>query len=196
MPQKPVVYVRRITNLSDARYCAGMGVDMLGFVVDPGHEDYVSPSRFQEMIGWIAGPKRVAEMIALGKSDLTEVVEQYVPDLLHIEWKYILNLRVPDLPLILEIPAEEWPASRSAVQNLNLRIAFLLLNLRAKDTPNLPAFESGYSVLLSLDKECGSVTSILQQTRASGLALQGSRELVPGLKDYDHLSRILEELEQ
>lgn len=195
MPQKPVVYVRRITNLSDARYCAGMGVDMLGFVVDPGHEDYVSPSHFQEMIGWIAGPKRVAEIIAPDKSDLTEVVHQYAPDLLHLSLNTVGHLTIPDLPLILEIPAGEWPASRTAVRNLNLSIAFLLLTLHLKDTTNLPAFEGDYSVLLSLDKEFESVTSILKQTHKHGFVLQGSSELTPGLKDYDHLSRILEELE-
>jgi phosphoribosylanthranilate isomerase len=31
MPLKTFVKVGCITNLSDARYCAGMGVDMLGF---------------------------------------------------------------------------------------------------------------------------------------------------------------------
>ncbi len=28
------VYIRDVDNLSDARYCAGMGVDMIGFRLD------------------------------------------------------------------------------------------------------------------------------------------------------------------
>ena len=62
MPLKTFVKVGCITNLSDARYCAGMGVDMLGFRAVESQENYIKPSQFQEIRGWIAGPLVVAEV--------------------------------------------------------------------------------------------------------------------------------------
>ena len=48
MPLKTIVKVGSITNLSDARYCAGMGVEMLGFNVVAGHESFIDAKKYQE----------------------------------------------------------------------------------------------------------------------------------------------------
>jgi phosphoribosylanthranilate isomerase len=43
MALKCFVKVGNVTNLSDARYCAGMGVDLLGFPVDAAQPGPVAP---------------------------------------------------------------------------------------------------------------------------------------------------------
>jgi len=48
---KTKVKVSKVTNLSEARYCAGMGVDFLSFPVSS-----VDPKTYQEITGWVAGP--------------------------------------------------------------------------------------------------------------------------------------------
>src|ERR1044071_5737472 len=81
MPLKTVVKVGNITNLSDARYCSGMGVDMLGFRVLEGQPNYLSPKLFQEIRGWVTGPKIVAEIYGLTSPDqLQSIIENYAPD--------------------------------------------------------------------------------------------------------------------
>ena len=70
MQPSPIVYVSRITNLSDARYCAGMGAELLGYVIDPSHPDYVSPENYQQMVGWISGPARVLEIVSSESIDM------------------------------------------------------------------------------------------------------------------------------
>lgn len=191
--KKPVIYVNRITNLSDARYCAGMGVDMLGFVVNPDHVDYVSPSSYREMIGWISGPKRVAEITSMENINLEEVVSNYKPDVLHISSAFIGRNDFQNLPMIIEVTFENLPTFqvRPAITIDCLLITHLPVDLSRKTY----AMKRDYQILLSLNKEATAVTEILQQYGAGGFALQGSHELAPGLKDYDHLSRILEELE-
>jgi phosphoribosylanthranilate isomerase len=81
MPLKTIVKVGNISNLSDARYCAGMGVDMLGFRVIDGLPGYIAPQAFQEIRGWISGPKVVAEIYGIDRSDkIPHIVENYAPD--------------------------------------------------------------------------------------------------------------------
>ena len=45
------VMVRGINNLSDARYCAGMGADCLTFRLDPSWADHLTPEAVQELGG-------------------------------------------------------------------------------------------------------------------------------------------------
>ena len=57
MALKTFVKISSVNNLSDARYCAGMGVDIIGFDLHEGSDHYVSPSKFKEIERWISGVK-------------------------------------------------------------------------------------------------------------------------------------------
>lgn len=50
-----------ITNLSDARYAAGMWADFIGFNFDPTSDNYIEPSQAASISGWISGPATVGE---------------------------------------------------------------------------------------------------------------------------------------
>lgn len=195
MLQKTFVYVSRITSLSDARYCAGMGVEMLGYVVDPAHDDYVSPVHYQEMVGWISGPARVIE-ITSPALDLKKLTLDYLPDAIHIPLELIHRYELPELPLIVSIPFHNWQIGFARIQQLRLNISRVVI---AGFIDNEPAVTfmplPGIKLLLSLESDYGPLLPLLKQTKADGFALRGSRELAPGLKDYAHLAAVLEELE-
>ncbi|CAN5121264.1 hypothetical protein BH09BAC3_BH09BAC3_29770 [soil metagenome] len=196
MLQKPIIYVSRITNLSDARYCAGMGVDMLGFVIDPTNEDFVSAKSYQEMVGWISGPKRVIEIGNSFLSNWAETIDQYKPDLVHIPFTHLSTIPAVDLPIILEISFQDWKVSWSKFQSLPFTISHLMItgfhdSISASD---LPARQ--YPIILALNENETTVEVLLEKAEVEGIALMGSHEQAPGLKDYDHLARILEELDE
>ena len=195
MLQKTVLYVSRITNLSDARYCAGMGVDMLGYVVDPVHDDYVSPARYQEMVGWISGPGRVLEITAPAL-DLAKLVSEYLPDAIHIPLDLVHQYDLPELPLMVSIPFHNWQIGLARIQQLKYNISHVIITGFIDSEPPV-TFKplSGIKILLSLESDSGPLIPLLKKTKADGFALHGSRELAPGLKDYEHLARVLEELE-
>ena len=193
MLHKPLIYVSRVTNLSDARYCAGMGVDMLGFVIDPASADYVSPADYQAMVGWISGPKRVVAVSASTRVNWSKVMEEYKPDLVHIQ-ETSTKGDLPDLPLLLEIPFADLPSRMEEIYKLNLSIEHILVT-ELPENAGISLIDFDFSTLLSIGLQKVPLQTLLSQTGASGFALQGSRELSPGLKDYDHLSKVLEELE-
>ncbi len=182
MNQRPLIYVHRITNLSDARYCAGMGVDMLGFVVDPSDPDYVTPKLYQDMIGWISGPKRVIEWRSSAPPDWDQILEAYKPDLIHIPLTTLSS--APAHPLMIEVDA----SGLYAVQ-VDARISHVIVNdgLKIRSIPQ----SISVPVLLSVPGDVNT-SDLLPGT---GLALQGTSEVAPGLKDYDHLSTILDGFE-
>ena len=60
---KTFVKVGEINNLSDARYCAGMGVQLLGFVMSNPNRKSLSKEEYTAITQWLEGPKFVGEFI-------------------------------------------------------------------------------------------------------------------------------------
>ncbi|HEY9044312.1 MAG TPA: N-(5'-phosphoribosyl)anthranilate isomerase [Ohtaekwangia sp.] len=185
MALKTFVKVGSITNLSDARYCAGMGVDLLGFRVVPGQENHINPKQFQEIRGWVTGPKIVAEVYGLTHVDqLTEIIENYRPDFLELGKKELLLLKgQASLPIILSIDTGE------TLDSINDEPAFILVRERS----DLAQLANDYEILLTVE----SIENVqrIDQQYIHGIALSGSAEIKPGLKQYNELSEILEMLE-
>src|SRR5688572_188745 len=108
MPLKTLVRAGSITNLSDARYCAGMGVDWLGFNVIEGQDQYVSPKEFQDIRGWVSGPKIIAQIYNIPSTDaLTAILDNYQPDFLELGMNDLKKFSALPLPFILAVPAAE-----------------------------------------------------------------------------------------
>ena len=80
MSLKTIVKISNVTNLSDARYCAGMGVDMLGFSMDADSPNYIDPKKFGEIRGWVAGVQIVGETTATDPDVIEQLLDTYQPD--------------------------------------------------------------------------------------------------------------------
>jgi phosphoribosylanthranilate isomerase len=185
MPLKTLVKVGNITNLSDARYCAGMGVDFLGFTVIEGQPQYVPVKTYQEIRGWVAGPKFVIEMYGYtDKVSFDEIIANYAPDMIECGVsEYALLQPKTNLPFLVKLdtahvppfttPPEFLIVNETDLSNVNEHSLHLLVVLNAKD---------------SLDK-------ILSSDNVKGVVLSGSSEIRPGFKEYDDLAEVLEALE-
>ncbi len=62
-PLNPRVKICGLTRLEDARYCAAVGADYLGFVQHPASPRYVRPAAAREIIGWVTGPEPVGVFV-------------------------------------------------------------------------------------------------------------------------------------
>ena len=189
MALKTRVKVGNITNLSDARYCAGMGVDMLGYTVIPDREGFIPAKLYQEIRGWISGPSAVAELYGITNvADLEAVMEAYRPDYLEISASALpLIGNLPGPPLIVAV---ENAGDVKALNQWKDRIAFV----QVSDDAIIPSLPAQVDVLLFL-KPGTPVETIPYAPPIQGIALTGSDEIRPGYKDYDELARVLEELE-
>ncbi len=187
MPLKTVVKVGNITNLSDARYCSGMGVDMLGFSVIEGQPNYLSPKLFHEIRGWISGPKVVAELYGIGPSiDLDQIITEYAPDLFELSAKeFSQNIFQLKLPCLVS-------AGPLEVELLNnyTQIHYVIVDLEGMKT----AKRTHPLLLRPHSKE--NLWETISAHSISGVALTGSHEIRPGFKEYTELADILELLEE
>jgi phosphoribosylanthranilate isomerase len=186
MPLKTIVKVGNLTNLSDARYCAGMNADMLGFVTVEGQENYLPVEEYETIRGWVSGPKVVAEVYGIkNQEQLDKIIEAYKPDYLEMD-EHELGLVTAQLPILLRV-------SEQSSNELPASVAFIIKTYRegmkVQDTLRLHQ-----NVLLETNT-LKSIQHLIEDNSVKGIVLSGSRELSPGLKDYEHLAEILENLQ-
>ena len=189
MSLKSIVKVSHITNLSDARYCAGMGVEMLGFCVIPGQKHYMSPPVFQDIRGWISGPKIVAELYGISSSaQLEEILSTYAPDCLELNFDEFESFKDK-----LTLPCLVYHDQAAGFPNVggDDRITHVIVNERAS-CEELAGV--GYAVL----SQVSSIEKLNQRISDGcfqGYVLDGPKEIRPGVTNYDQLGSILEMLE-
>lgn len=192
MALKALVKVGNITNLSDARYCAGMGVELLGFVVIDDRENFINAKTYQEIRGWLSGVSVVAEAYGLTSSLSAAILENYVPDFIELSATDLAHLPGEnETPLIVSVNNQDDVVRTALWKN---KIAYLLLDPSLVTKDFIATLAGEYAVLVKGDTS--KTLELLDQLPIKGITLLGSDEIKPGLKDYDHLSAVLEQLEE
>ena len=203
---KTFVKISNVTNLSDARYCAGMGVEMLGFSVDEFSDHYIVPKKYAEIRAWIAGVKLVAESAETDPQKLLTTLANYEFDALQVQDPDLLLYLKSELekPLLLRVDVDHYEADEldALMSRYATEVEFFLL----ESEQNAPLTDGWQSYLRTLSKEYPIlvgfglengvfVAEAIASTQIRGIALRGSEEIRPGYKDFGSLMDILESLD-
>jgi len=190
MSLKTKVKAGNITNLSDARYCAGMGVDWLGFPADS-----IDPKTFAEITGWVTGPQFVLELSA---GAIPESISEYAVDIIQVNYQHLQKSILFNHQLIVALPLTDWNLAKAElIKNKDRIQQILLLKLtgnKTEDVNILTEIAEHTDVLISLEACPYSLHEILDFP-ITGINIAGNSELKPGLKDYTELADVLEQLE-
>ena len=201
MALQTVVKISNVTNLSDARYCAGMSVDMLGFSMDADAPDYVDPKRFADIRQWVAGVQIVGETTSTDPETIETLLDTYQPDALQIDEPALLPyLATLGKPLLLRIDLMHSTLEQLAAicATTHEYVAYFLLESR---TPlhfdddlktALSQLAQTYPILLGAGITADTVQTLLAELPLLGIALRGADEDRPGSKDFGELMDVLE----
>ncbi len=189
MSLKTVVKAGSITNLSDARYCAGMGVEIVGFPVGQSNPLALDPSRIKEIAGWLSGVKVALELneADFDEAGLRALLESIPPDYLQVPHPIVGQVReITSLPLLIvaETLIPEVPEGDYVVYTGTLRGEPLVSYCKLNNV-----------ILAGGEINADNILDLLEQVKPYGIELKGGTEISPGLKDFDELSEILELLE-
>ena len=194
MALKTLVKVGEISNLSDARYCAGMGVEMLGFNLNKQSDTFVSPEQFKEITDWVAGVKFVGEFTDADVETIKQFISVYAVDMVQItdtNSEVIFDL---DLPVIMHIKSSDLEELELLMSQVGNQVDYYLLE-NFDDPDELKELADNYPILVGCNIDVENVHLWIEETAIKGVALKGSLEEKPGFKDYDQLADILEALE-
>ncbi|MFD1469550.1 hypothetical protein ACFQ48_15080 [Hymenobacter caeli] len=206
------VLVRGINNLSDARYCAGMGAAGLVFTLDPELPGAIDPATVQELAGWVAGVALIGEF---GDADPEQLIAVATACGLHQVLLHDAPLFIPGLHPPLPFPVLRETDLITALQALidpelahELRSAdfapaggALLVTLPAGADlvgwqDQLAALARRFPLWLGGDFAVADLPGLVDAVRPYGLVLRGGDELKPGLRDFGGLEELFEALEE
>jgi phosphoribosylanthranilate isomerase len=205
MNLKTLVAVNNINNLSDARYCAGMGVDILGFCLTEDKPGYMSPTAIKEIAGWVSGVKIAGEFLDEPIDIINDLVDVCGLHLVQLNELYLLDdISRIKVPVIQRVVINKDTDETELVDSLRLyqnKVRYFLIttdDFTGIDETNsrfLADLAKQFLILLGFGITKEGVLNILEEVNPAGIALKGGHEIKPGLKTFDELSEILEELE-
>lgn len=202
MELKTFVKVGNISNLSDARYCAGMGVHLLGFNLDDGN-DSIGPDMFREISGWLAGTAFAGEFEHSSLEHIINISTSLELDFVQVNTVDLANNLSERFQVIFKIEMadlDDFTTVLSNIQELDKRIKYVLIESDSDDLSSdidelLSSLSTDIPILKGYNVTEHNILASLDKFNISGIALKGSVEIRPGFKDYDELADILEALE-
>lgn len=203
MSLKTFVKINRVTNLTDARFCAGMNADLLGFSLENDSPHFLSPKNFEEITGWISGVNYAGEFKHSSAEVIKEVLEQYSG----ITWieseqlEPLIELKELGLHLIYKKNIEEVLKLEKDLgkvlkdNSITLHLTSIQNTLEPDDLEVIRRYSTYCNVLLGFGISVSNVEKLSENESIHGLALDSGDEIKPGLRDFDQLAEILENLE-
>lgn len=200
MSLKTFVKISNVSSLSDARYCAGMMVDVIGFNIDPTTGTFVSEGDFGEITDWVAGVKFVGEFHGAGIEEIRDTVKRYPVDFVEIEGVDLVEqVGLLGKPIICRLTINSETDLKQLKSNLSYLDELVKMVLIRSQNPEL--FEK-------LDAQIGYYNGNIKLLKGygieaeaglgsyPGLELEASEEDRPGYKDYGQIMDVLEVIEE
>ena len=188
-----------ITNLSDARFAAAVGIDYLGFCFDPSSENYIAPIKAKEIIDWTTGVYIVAEF-----GDQTPDEIKDISELLNVDGIELNNSMLPDECAALEKALiKKIDISRFDEEGLKTELAayaapcdvFHLYTSKPGEKLNeslLAELCRSYKIIWGFELSAATVMHIIDTYQPYALHVSGGVEEKAGIKDFDELNDLLD----
>jgi phosphoribosylanthranilate isomerase len=203
MALRTFVKINGITNLTDARYCSGMYVDLLGFTFEEGTDRLVSVTTFKEISGWVSGVNFVAEFEWASSEEILNNLA-YCSEIKWLEHKRIetlLEFREKGLNLIYKCTLEELAEldqellDELANSEIIIHVSDFKSSLSEEDEHKLKELGITQKIILGTGLKASNVERLIKDLNLFGISMTGGDEIKPGLMDFNQLADILEVLE-
>ncbi|WP_462249747.1 beta/alpha barrel domain-containing protein [Ekhidna sp.] len=200
MGLKTFVKISNISNLSDARYCAGMMVDVMGFNIDPTSDSFISESDFSEITEWVAGVSFAGEFHNADVDQIRDIIKNYRVDYIEISNLDIVEkIGLLNKPLIVRLTIDSEAKLNELKSTLSYLDELAKMVIIKSDNPEiynqLDAQIGYYNGNLKLLKGYSVLTNE-NLGKFPGIELEATEEERPGFKDYGQIMDVLESLEE
>ena len=193
-----------VANLTDARYFAALGVDYLGFQLEPGHEGSVTPTFVAALREWVEGPEVVGEFGGMSLDDIVRLSRELELHVVQVgpfgKTREVHEATGLDVLQALTLGGDMTPEVVQPILDLNASnvrgfvLDFARNGLTWARLQNEPTWMSwlettcaDYPVLIDVPAPADQVADILRHLDPVGLQLRGGDEEAVGVKSFDDL---------
>jgi phosphoribosylanthranilate isomerase len=196
VPHLVPLLIRGINNLSDARYCAGMGADKLTFVLDPGLPNHLDAKTVKELAGWIAGVELIGEFDQLSAPEINALAAECSLDAVLLRsHRTATDLAEIAPPVYYELHADELAAGPDSLRIIPVGFVLEMAAEATADTAALTALATRQPLWLGPGLHPERAYELAKQLPLAGLSFPSGDEVKPGLRDFDQLEAVFEALE-
>ncbi len=196
VPHLVPLLIRGINNLSDARYCAGMGADKLTFVLDPAIPGYIDTKAVKELSGWVAGVELIGEFDQLSAAEINAIAAECALDAVLLRQpRSAAELAEIAPPVYLELAAGAL-ATASYLPGSSVGIVVeLTIPLTSEIREGLSRIATQRPLWIGPGLDPTLARELLTTLSPAGLTFPSGDEVKPGLRDFDQLEAVFEALE-
>ncbi len=206
---RPRIKICGITTLADARYCAGAGIEYLGFIQYKQSPRYVSPAEAKKIIGWLYGPEPVGVFVNEPADTVNKIVEdtgfqvaqlhgEMSPEeLADIECKTIKALAVAEHTTV-DVLQRQMDLYQDAVDYFLLDTAKAGMHGGTGETFNWEVarqLTQSYPIFVAGGINVNNIGEVIRTLQPFGVDLSSSVESSPGVKDFDKLADLFDTLD-
>ncbi|MFT4741135.1 MAG: phosphoribosylanthranilate isomerase [Marivirga sp.] len=206
MALKTLVKISAINNLSDARYCAGMAVDLMGFDLNPTSGSYTNYQNFVELTGWLSGVEFVGEFMAENsREQIAEAIKTYELSTIQVsDPSQVEAFSGAEVNILFKINIDQVDKSEevaSLMHEIKDKVQYFLfesdqgIHYKAHIVNEVMELAQSYPIIMGFNVNVNTLDVLLDSSDVKGVALKGGEEIRPGYKDFDELADILEALE-
>lgn len=195
-----------LTNLEDARFCAGAGADFLGFIQYPKSPRYVAPETAKEIIAWMYGPEPVGVFVNEDVATVNRTAEAAGFALVQLHGNeppaLCAQIERPVIKAFRIRPGATADHLRAQMAPYRAHVAYFLLDTHHPtrwggtgetfDWHHARALAADFPILLAGGLNTANVEDAVRQVRPLGVDLSSSLEAAPGKKDFDKLNAFFE----
>lgn len=195
-----------ITDLADARYLAGEGVNYLGFIQHEDSPRYVVPSLVSDMLEWLYGPESVGVFVNKSAEEVNAVADQVGFDYVQLHGEESPETcRAIERPIIKAVRVRHDASSdqlRAIMERYEGIVEHFLL-----DTHNSSVWggtgesfnwrlarelSSEYSIFLAGGIDAENVDRAVKTMRPYAIDLSSGVESAPGQKSFEKIDAFLD----
>lgn len=191
-----------ITNLADARYCAGAGVDYLGFIQYEKSPRYIAPKNAKEIIEWLYGPQPVGVFVNADADHINTLADDIGFELVQLHgheptW-ICAEIEAPIIKAIHVEPNTTPDDLQFMMDSYVDVVDYFLLDTKkaglwggtgeAFNWDVAAEIAATYPFFLAGGITAENVADAITRTHPFGIDLSSSVESAPGQKDFDKLA--------
>ena len=208
MDKQTKVKICGITNLEDARFASGAMVDYLGFIFVESSPRYIDPEKAGAIINWVEGPKKVGVFMDQPLDDVNVLAKFSGIDYVQLHGQETIEYcQLIEKPIIKVIHVGETSTKEEIIAQVALysEVAeFLLFDTKANGKFGGTGITFNWSLLNEIADDipfflAGGLTSenvseAIETVRPYAVDLNRGVEEEPGLKDFEKIEQLMENL--
>jgi phosphoribosylanthranilate isomerase len=192
------VKLSQVTNLTDARYAAGMGVKFIGYSFEPADlENEALLTQRSEIAQWIVGPQIVIEENGLNAQQVEALYNALPVAFLQTRNLKIVTSQQLIYPILLtECCLKEMDSVLAEYPDTIFLITLIGIEIFPQIEQYLIDYCLKYKIILTAPEiNSTEFLELIEKVKPYGIELAGGEEERPGYRDMGEMMDILEAIE-